>query len=161
MISLEGVVLDLGRFSAARSLAWDLLVTAGYYILADLPPRMRIHWKNYSIHLSLQSHQIMPQTSGFRQKSIVIHPSIFPPAILLDIPLLRLIVPNIRHRRLRPQLHLTDRLAVAEEVEDVVRVDVRELVVFVARAFEVFEVVEETAGPDVDAAVSGASVSRT
>jgi hypothetical protein len=80
--------------------------------------------------------------------------SIMMPYHLFYIPLLVLVVPNIRNGRFRAKLDLRDRLTTAEEVEDVIWVRVGDLVVLVAWTLEVLEVVEEAAGPDVDSSVS-------
>lgn len=72
---------------------------------------------------------------------------------LLYVPGFILVVPNIRHRRLRPELHLANCPPISQEGEDVVRIGVGDLVVLVPWPFEELQMMQQTSRPDVDSAV--------
>ncbi len=73
---------------------------------------------------------------------------------LFNIPHLILGMPNIGHRQiLRPILALRYGETITQERKDISRVVILHVVVFKAWSLHVLQVVEETAGPDVDATV--------
>lgn len=74
---------------------------------------------------------------------------------LFNIPSLILVVPNIRHRRVRTILHLRNRLSIPQKREHIIRVLVLDFKMLVPRPLQEFQMMQHTARPDVDSAIRG------
>lgn len=104
------------------------------------PPQKKIHMK----FLLLRTKAYKGPRTLIQSKSTLFD------TILLDIPRLILIVPYVRHRRVRPVLDLTYRSSISQECPDVVRISIGDLIVLIPRMPHEFQMMQQTAGPNVD-----------